>query len=92
MSLFLRVAAFFLNIIAMVINTVVNLLVPRRKPSYAPITNPILKKSVIELRELMTEKKVVFVLGFEFDSKFSKIFPHFLNTTVNLTRTGKSLY
>lgn len=60
MSLILRVVAFFLNIFAMVINTVVNLLVPRRKPDYARIRNPILKKPVIELRELMRQKKVLF--------------------------------
>ena len=75
MSLILRVVAFFLNIIAMTINTVANLLVPCRKPSYARITNPILKKPVIELRELMGQKKVLFFLTFfEFGSKFSKYF------------------
>lgn len=60
MSLLLRTVASILNIIAMVVNTLANLFVPKRKPDYPPITNPILRKPVMELRELISQKKVLF--------------------------------
>lgn len=58
MSLFLRVLAFILNIIAIIINEITNLIIPRRKPTFPPIENPILLKSVTELLTELRERKV----------------------------------
>ncbi|KNC31564.1 hypothetical protein FF38_12791 [Lucilia cuprina] len=58
MSLLLRVLGTILNIIAIVVNYIANLLVPRIKPTFPPIRNPVLKKSITELREDLIQKKL----------------------------------
>lgn len=58
MSLVLKILGTILNVIAIIVNSIANLLVPRLKPSYPPIKNPLLKKPVVELREDLRQKKV----------------------------------
>lgn len=49
MDLLIRIIAFLLTHLGMLINWVLKLVQPRESPNYPPITNPILTKSVIEL-------------------------------------------
>ncbi|XP_073817394.1 fatty-acid amide hydrolase 2-A-like [Musca autumnalis] len=58
MSVFLRVLAFIFNILAVIVNEITNLIIPRRKPLYPAIDNPLLLKSVTELLTDLKEKKL----------------------------------
>ncbi|XP_065372518.1 fatty-acid amide hydrolase 2-A [Calliphora vicina] len=58
MSLLLRVLGSILNVIAIIINSIANLLVPRSKPTYPAIKNPLLKKPITVLRDEMIQKKL----------------------------------
>lgn len=49
MDLLIRIIAFILTHVGMLINWVLEFMQPRKSPSYPPIRNPILNKSVIEL-------------------------------------------
>ncbi|XP_059219852.1 fatty-acid amide hydrolase 2-A [Stomoxys calcitrans] len=58
MSAFLRILAFIINAIACVVNEILNVIIPRRKPTYPPITNPLLLKSVTDLLTDLKERKL----------------------------------
>ncbi|XP_017124189.1 fatty-acid amide hydrolase 2-B [Drosophila elegans] len=49
MEIFLRLMAFVLNAFGMLVNKILDLVLPRQKPKYPGIRNPLLKKSVVEL-------------------------------------------
>jgi len=49
MEIILRLLAFVLNAFGMLVNKILDLVLPRQRPKYPGIRNPLLKKSVIEL-------------------------------------------
>jgi len=49
MEIILRLLAFILNAFGMLVNKILDFVLPRQKPKFSGIRNPLLKKSVVEL-------------------------------------------
>ncbi|XP_075168670.1 fatty-acid amide hydrolase 2-A-like [Haematobia irritans] len=58
MSATLRILSLVINAIAFVVNEILNLIIPRRRPTYPPIENPLLLKSVTDLLTDLRERKL----------------------------------
>ncbi|XP_061387270.1 fatty-acid amide hydrolase 2-A-like [Musca vetustissima] len=99
MSAFLRVLSFIFNIVALVVNEITNLIIPRRKPNYPPIKNPLLLKSVTELLGDLKERKITsyeIVTAYierikEVDSKLNAVVEHRYNEALKEARHADNL-